>query len=270
MEVLTLLNEKGGVGRTTSAVTMAAGMAIRGGRVLLIDTDPQGHATISLGLEKRDGLLRLLAQDASWKDVTVRAEPERWAGSYQPQGALYVLPSHTNNRALPMLLDGNFIRLRERLLEVDKQVDVVIFDTPPTPTMVQGLIWLATDRILFPSMPEYLSLDGLRESWAHMKGGNEARRRYGLPTITRMGILPTLVDHTKDHEANLKLMVKFFGEQAIWRPIFRRTLWRHASKRGQSIFAFIGNAVREAAQHKAEVEAWSMVNRAIKEVEQHG
>lgn len=265
--VLTLLNEKGGVGRTTSTVTLAAGMAIRGARVLLIDTDPQGHATVSLGLRKLDGLLRLLAQDGAWKDLTVRVDPAQWAGNYQPQGALWVLPSHLNNRALPMLLDGNFIKLRERLVEIEPRVDVVLFDTPPTPTMIHGLVFLATDSVLFPTMPSYLSLDGLWESWQHMKDGNVARQRFQIANIRRLGILPTLVSQNNNHNKNLVRMREHFGADTVWLPVYRRTIWEQAAQRGRSIFSFIGNAYREASQHKAEIEAWAMVNRAIEEVQ---
>ena len=59
MKIITLLNEKGGVGKTTIATHIAAGLAIRGQRVVLVDADPQGHATIAFGLTKGTGLLRL-------------------------------------------------------------------------------------------------------------------------------------------------------------------------------------------------------------------
>lgn len=69
MKIITLLNEKGGVGKTTIATHIAAGLAVRGMRVLLVDADPQGHATVSLGLQKEPGLYDLLVRDATFKSV---------------------------------------------------------------------------------------------------------------------------------------------------------------------------------------------------------
>ena len=69
MKIITLLNEKGGVGKTTLATHIAAGLAFRGFRVVLVDADPQGHATVALGLPKEPGLYDLLVRDAPFKSV---------------------------------------------------------------------------------------------------------------------------------------------------------------------------------------------------------
>ena len=264
MKSITLLNEKGGVGKTTSAVTVAAGLAIEGARVLLIDTDPQAHATASLRMKKFDGLVRLLAQDAAWNDVTFKVDTDVWAGGgYSPRGSLHVVPSHMNTRALPMMLNDNFELMAERLQELEREVDVVVFDTSPTPSVIHGIVYIASDHILFPTECEYLSMDGLASSYKNMQAGNKARARFGIDPIGLLGILPTKYeDRTNNHRGNLRRIVENFGEGMVWEPVAKRTIWRTASQRGQSIFAF-------AADHPAEKEAWVMVKHVITGVWTH-
>ncbi|NWF71270.1 MAG: AAA family ATPase [Chloroflexi bacterium] len=104
MITFSLINEKGGIGKTTLATHIAAGLAIRGYRVLLIDADPQGHATFSFGLEKRGGLFDLLVRDAAFKDVLLA--PPLTAFAPDPiRGRLFLLPSNVETRAIPNLID---------------------------------------------------------------------------------------------------------------------------------------------------------------------
>ena len=256
MQTLTLLNEKGGVAKTTTATTIAAGLAIRGYQVLLIDTDPQANATDNLQVTFSDALLRLLAQDAEWREVTTTIDPAIYAGDYVSEGALHLMPSHTNNRALPMLLDGNFMYLRERLEEIDGGIDIVIFDTSPTPSMLHGMVYLASDHIVFPTMCEFLSMRGLGSSVKHMTNGNKARQQYGIAPINLLGVQPSIYEATtNNHKDNLVSLHKNFG-QRVWSPIHKRTVWRDASQVGKSIFAF-------APGHEAELEAWQLIDNVV-------
>lgn len=260
MQTITFLNEKGGVGKTTEAMTAASGLAIKGYRVLLIDTDPQGHATVSFGAKKFDGLLRLLAQDVEWADVTTEINPAIWAGNYETKGTLHLLPSHMNNRALPTLLDGNFLYLAERLEEIEGSIDIVVFDTSPTPSVIHGMVYLASDFIVFPTECEYLSMDGLASSTRNMLRGNKTREAHGLAPINILGIQPNKFEKiTNDHQDNLANVRKHFGGKLVWQPISKRTIWREASRSGKTIFSY-------AQGHDAETEAWGMVNKIIEGV----
>jgi chromosome partitioning protein len=78
MHVITLLNEKGGVGKTTLATHIGAGLAVRGLRVIIIDADPQGHATVSLGMQRKPGLYDLLVRDASFTSVLQQVPHETY------------------------------------------------------------------------------------------------------------------------------------------------------------------------------------------------
>src|SRR5688572_32827253 len=105
MKVVTLLNEKGGVGKTTLSVTLASGLAAMGHRVMLIDTDPQGHAGISLGLEKSPGFYDLVVRGADLGQVTAVISPKRYVNPNELEnhkGKLYVVAGNIETRGIPM------------------------------------------------------------------------------------------------------------------------------------------------------------------------
>ena len=101
MKVITLLQEKGGVGKTTLAVHVAAGLAVRGARVLLVDADAQGTATSSLGLAPEPGLYNLMVRNMAFQDVVKLVQPE----IYEPpndhsRGNLFMLPGNLETRLI--------------------------------------------------------------------------------------------------------------------------------------------------------------------------
>lgn len=253
MQILTLLNEKGGVGKTTQSVHIASGLAIKGQRVLLIDSDPQAHSTHQLRMKEFDGLLRLLAQDAEWKDV-VFAPEQIWHGG-DAKGTLFVMPSHNNIRALPMML-SNAWELRDRLTELSEMnvVDVVVIDTAPTPSLLHSMIYMATHWFLFPSECASMSIDGLAKSTKHWKQANEERKNRGIPGSNIMGIIPTMFRHnTTSHSENLLSIQKHFGK-LTWEPVTLRTIWEQASDVRRTLFSYAPDDV-------ATVEAWNIVNQ---------
>src|SRR5438552_3934377 len=121
MKVVTLLNEKGGVGKSTLATHIAAGLAIHGKKVLLVDADPQGHATVMLGLDKDSGLYDLLVrpQKFQFKDVMRFVDPETYSSPTEPsKGQLFVIPSNIETRNIANNISDAFaIRKRFRALE---------------------------------------------------------------------------------------------------------------------------------------------------------
>jgi chromosome partitioning protein len=254
MQVITLLNEKGGVGKTTSAVHIAAGLAIQGKKVLLIDSDPQGHSTARLGQKEYGGLYRLLVQEAEWKAVLFEVPQTKWAGSYPVQGVgqLVVLPSNIETRLIPMAVD-DITLLRERLADLGDYFDIAVVDTSPTPSLLHTMIYVATDMMVYPTQCQALAMDGLGKSIFHIKKMNDQRAALGLESAVMGGVLPTMFDgRTEAHRQGLDNLKKHFGENVL--PTLRElTAWREAEFKRQTLFAY-------ARGSAAETDMWRVID----------
>jgi len=253
MHVITLLNEKGGVGKTTLAVHIAAGLAVRGWRVALIDADPQGHATVAMGAKKSPGLYELLVRDAPYKDVMSVIPPEQYLIPGKPSdGRMYLIPSNLETRVIPMMI-SDAMKMHKRLTELEDTVDIVVFDTSPTPSLLHGSIYFASDHIIYPTKCEYLSFDGLVESLTHSQAAMSTREQQGLNALKIMGIVPTMYrSSTMEHRQNLNMLKKQFGP-LVWRPIPQRTIWAEASSRHQPVFALMPDS-------QAATDIWHLVD----------
>ena len=245
--VFTLMNEKGGVGKTTLAVHTAAGLAIRGKRVVLIDADPQGHAGIALGVKKQPKLHDLVVRDEEWADCIVPVAPERYASADMPSsGELYVVPGNIETRAIPLSISHTEIML-ERIEELEGHMDVIVFDTPPTPSLFHGAIYMATDSILYPTQPAAFSMDGLSESIKHREQARRRRYEFGLNDIKVAGIIPNMYQAGHNaHDFGLKKMIEKY-KNTVWGAMPMRTGWQKAQYARRTVFAW--NPQDEAAVH---------------------
>lgn len=183
--VISVTNQKGGVGKTTSAVNIAYYLAKSGKKTLLIDFDPQGNATSGLGVDKEtlDGTMtEVMLETKLLKDVIVRTEFEN----------LYLAPStpHLANTEVELAqANRRFTRLRNAIDNTDT-FDYVIIDSPPSLSLltVNGLI--AARYILLPVQAEFYALEGLGQLLETMK----LIRKNMNPTLDLVGVLPTMVD----------------------------------------------------------------------------
>lgn len=260
MKTITLLNEKGGVGKTTLATHIAAGLAFHGRRVLVVDADPQGHATVSLGLQNEPGLYELLVRSAPFQTVvrTVSKELYEVAGE-EPAGELFVVPGNVETRSIPLNISDVFV-VYDRLRLLEDIVDVVIVDTPPTPSLLHSAIYMATDALIYPTECEYLSFDGLAKSLTHRHQFQTMRVSKGLEPIEVLGIVPNkLKRRTLTHQSNLEQLQERFGDM-VWDPIVHRIMWAEASVSRKPVFSY-------APQSEAATEVWTLVNHVEEALE---
>lgn len=264
MKVITLLNEKGGVGKTTLATHMAMGMASRGAKVLLIDGDPQGHATIRCGMKKAPGLYDLLVRDAVWREVVALVPPEKFGmpGDVLPSGRLWMLPSNVETRNIANSISEASL-LAERLEDWGTSIDAVVIDSSPTPSLLHGVFYTATDYVVYPTQLAYSSFDGLVESIKHRMEADKSRAsRWALPSIQVLGIVPTMYRSVTNEQAdNLNELKKQFGGM-VWQPIPQATIWQEAESRAQPVYQI--NPGSDAAGH-----VWEMCDRVQEVCDQH-
>lgn len=158
-KIFCIANQKGGVGKTTTTVNMAAGLAKVGQRVLLVDLDPQGNATMGSGIDKRElelSVYDVLLETASIAEAAVRADK----CGYQVLGA---------NRELAgaevelVELERRDQRLRGALAKVDADYDFVLIDCPPSLSMLTLNGLCAAHGVIVPMQCEYFALEGLTD-----------------------------------------------------------------------------------------------------------
>lgn len=265
MKVITMLNEKGGVGKTTLSGTLGAGLAIMGYRVLLIDADPQGHLTLSMGVKKQHSLYDLLVRDAEFdeKGIVHPIPPDIYAMPNEednsPDGRLFLVPGNKETRLISQALEAEQFAIRNRMTELAEEdiVDFVIFDTSPTPSAFHAQIYLATHHILYPTEVTYLSFDGLVQSIQSTTGFSNKKQSSGLEEIKLTGILPTKFrPKTLEHQEKFKSLRQGFGD-LVFPPLSLSVIWEEAMARRRTIFNY-------AYDHPTASEAWKLV-RLVKE-----
>jgi len=156
MRSMAVINQKGGVGKTTTAVNLAAALSERGQRVCLLDLDPQAHASLHLGLsvvDEQTSIYDVLCGDATIEDVRC------WINDN-----LAVVPSNLDLAAAEMELAGEVGReiiLRDRLEVDSEEFDYLILDCPPSLGVLTLNALTAVDEVLLPLQPHFLALHGL-------------------------------------------------------------------------------------------------------------
>lgn len=184
--ILAVVNQKGGVGKTTTSINLAASLTADGHPTLLIDLDPQGNATTGSGVSKKDlshSVYHVLLGQSTIRDCVVRS----------PSGAFDLIPSNRDLAGAEVELvavERREFQLRTALADVLDTYEIVLIDCPPALNLltVNGLA--AADAVLIPMQCEYYALEGLSDLVQTIK-----RVRANLnPTLTIEGLLRTMFD----------------------------------------------------------------------------
>lgn len=227
MKVLAVVNQKGGVGKTTTAVTLAAGLANLGRRVLLVDLDAQGNCADALGVPKGNGLYRFLVLD------------DRRAIREARTGLDLVAGDKTTVKVKKILVGESFSEyvLRSKLDALPKVYDVAILDSAPGADVLQINALIAATHFLIPVSLAHLATVGAVD----VLGTVQSLKKVDAFQGHWLGILPTMWDRTtNESHAQLRAMAERFGK-LIWPPIpidvkareapgAGKTLWEYAPK----------------------------------------
>jgi chromosome partitioning protein len=241
MRKIAILNQKGGVGKTTTAVNLSAGLARQGARVCLIDLDPQAHATTHLGVEPQKGA-------ASIYDVLVRDCPiETVKRSLQPN--LTLIPSHIDLAAAEVELTGVVGReviLREALAQDSQEYDYLIMDCAPSLGVLTVNALVAAHEVFIPLQPHFFALHGLSKL---LETTSLVARRMN-PSLQVSGVVICLYDSaTKLAQEVVNDLAEFLnqsrGQNVPWKEarIFETRIRRNVKLAecpsfGQSIFEY--------------------------------
>ena len=156
MRSIAIINQKGGVGKTTTAVNLAAALAESGNRVWLIDLDPQAHASLHLGVGMEEDYLSMydvLTDDVSLDECRHQVDDNLW-----------ISPAHIDLAAAEMELAGAVGReiiLRDKMQDVKDEYDYIIFDCPPSLSVLTLNALTTANEIFLPLQPHFLALHGL-------------------------------------------------------------------------------------------------------------
>ena len=245
MKNIAIANRKGGVGKSTVAVHIAAGLATKGHNVLLVDTDPQGHAGYSIGINPQPGLFNLMVEKKDFRDVLKQVPAGRFSVPDNPAaGRLLLLPSDEKTMVVP-LLEKNPFAFFLRLQEVEKFFEYVIIDTAPTTSMFDGSVYMAAGSFLYVTELEALSFDGLNRGIQQIREFAQPRSNYSLSQNHLLGILPNRFRRgTDNHEQNLKVIRDAFPDN-VWDPLPLRTFISEATNFRQTLYAYAPSS-REA------------------------
>lgn len=231
--VITVATAKGGSGKTTGAVHIAAGLALAGRRVLLADLDKQGHCATFLGRDPAPRLYDLLVRERELADLIAEVRPN-----------LHLLAGNSET-----ILAQDFARLRnsqadllERML-VRKAVgyDYVVFDTPPQGLLQECAVYSA-DVIVVPVPVDFPGMDGAAQFLQvvrHLQAREHpAAAPKGFPPLGALFFVPMFVDlRTSESKLNLKQLQDRFGDQVL-PAVPVRTRMREAIAEGRTIFEF--------------------------------
>lgn len=245
--IICFANQKGGVGKTTSALNIAACIARSGKRVLIVDCDPQGNATSGIGIKKRgiaSSVYDLLIGRKTWNEAVLSTTTRN----------LFIIPSSINLAGAELELvdeDNRENKLKNALMGAKDEFDYIIIDCPPALGLLTINSLVAAKYVVTPVLCEYFSLEGLSQLSATIK---QIQKLFN-PELELIGVLINMFDGRLNLTiAVLQEIKKYFSDKLFRTPIPRSVKISEAPSHGLAITDYDRNGKGAAAYSAVALE----------------
>ncbi len=228
---IAIANQKGGVGKTTTAINLSASLAAADCRVLLVDCDPQANSTTGLGIDKHSGRPGLYHAIAAHADIAETLVPTGFSG-------LALLPASPDLAGANVELaaiENRERQIRNRLLEIDRDYDYILLDCPPALDLLTLNALVAAASVLIPIQCEYFALEGISSLMKTM----DAVRETLNPRLSIEGVLLTMYDERTILARQVAADIReFFAGNVFQTVIPRNVRLAEAPSHGKPIFQY--------------------------------